>query len=82
MFKIGDKIKMIKTPENGWYGEKSNPVKVGDVLTIETVEKSVQWEYSFLEIDGFGWIGIEECFISIREDREKKLERILYENQI
>ena len=71
-FNVGDKIKMVKQPNEGWYGDKSNPVKVGDILTIKKMSGR---SYEFYEIPEDGWICIDECFINI-SNREKKLKRI------
>jgi hypothetical protein len=76
-FKVGDKIKMIKS----FYGDDYGPVKIGDILTIRRKKFFIKdYLYGFHEIEGNEWMNIEECFINL-SDREEKLKRICDEEK-
>jgi len=80
MFKVGEKIQMIKVPDHGWYSYNDGTrMKIGDVVTIyeRHEEKFGGYSYTFDSKNISSWLGVDNHFISINELRKDKLKRLI-----
>jgi len=74
MFKVGEKIVLIKPPtKDSFYRTITNQLQVGEIVTVSISNRD---SYGFEEFGGM-WGNVEKNFVSLDYYREEKLKRIL-----